>query len=294
MEQKIERCHKVLLNFIPSEVRPKLTELMKVMDSQYRDLAITEWQGYRFTPPALAKIAEWQYANWYPTVNDVLIASYPKTGTTWLTQIVKKVIYMNDTAQMAVANAVTQLHSYLENASEITFEVMQKLPWKRLIWETHYPAPIVNMDRVKKTSCKVIYIVRNPKDQLVSWFHMSQRIPTHRMAPINSYYPADWVSFFDFFINGKQPNYARKNEWYPDHILSWYAYRNEKNVLFVMYEDLKEDPAKEIRKIANFLGVERSYEEIEKIVEATSFQTMKEEASPLTSSMNAFTQRASW
>ena len=80
MEQEIERCHKVLLNFIPSEVRTKLTELMKVMNSQYRDLAITDWQGYRFTPPALAKIAEWQYANWYPTVNDVLIASYPKTG----------------------------------------------------------------------------------------------------------------------------------------------------------------------------------------------------------------------
>ena len=31
----------------------------------------------------------------------------------------------------------------------------------------------------------------------------------------------------------------KEGEWYPDHILSWYPYRDQENVLFVMYEDLK-------------------------------------------------------
>ena len=33
--------------------------------------------------------------------------------------------------------------------------------------------------------------------------------------------------------------FSKEGEWYPDHILSWYPYRNDDNVLFLMYEEMK-------------------------------------------------------
>ena len=49
-----------------------------------------------------------------------------------------------------------------------------------------------------------------------------------------------------------------------------------------------QDTAKEIKKIANFLGVKRSDDEIDELVEATSFQSMKKEASKPMSQMSFF------
>lgn len=37
---------------------------------------------------------------------------------------------------------------------------------------------------------------------------------------------------------GNQHDYMQKGEWYPDHILSWYQYKDQKNVKFVYYENL--------------------------------------------------------
>ena len=31
----------------------------------------------------------------------------------------------------------------------------------------------------------------------------------------------------------------KPGDWYPDHILSWYQYRDNKNVYFIFYEDMK-------------------------------------------------------
>lgn len=41
---------------------------------------------------------------------------------------------------------------------------------------------------------------------------------------------------------------------YFDHLLSWYAHRNNPNVLFVTYEELKKDTAGWILKLADFFS----------------------------------------
>ena len=37
----------------------------------------------------------------------------------------------------------------------------------------------------------------------------------------------------DFWMN------MQAGKWYPDHILSWYPYRDNKNVYFICFEDMK-------------------------------------------------------
>ena len=65
------------------------------------------------------------------------------------------------------------------------------------------------------------------------------------------------------------------------HVGVWYTHRQQPNILFLLYEDLKENLEREILKIADFLGEEylmqmRSNENalLKKVVEGASFQSM--------------------
>ncbi|XP_076811758.1 sulfotransferase 1C2-like [Clavelina lepadiformis] len=109
---------------------------------------------------------------------------------------------------------------------------------------------------------------------------MSTKLPVNLMEPMAEYYPKDWNIFCKLSISGKQPVHLKEGEWYPDHILSWYPYRNDDNVLFLMYEEIKK----------------RSDEEINQIAEATSFENMKKKGVQLLSNVNFFRkgQIADW
>ena len=50
--------------------------------------------------------------------------------------------------------------------------------------------------------------------------------------------------------------------------------------LCLCYEDMKENPAKEVRKVAKFLGLEVTEAEVDSVVSKTSFEAMK--GNPLT------------
>lgn len=64
--------------------------------------------------------------------------------------------------------------------------------------------------------------------------------------------------------------------WFYDFINSWWPLRNEENVLFLHYNDMKKDHAGSIRRIADHLGIEPTAEEWERILLYTSFEWMKE------------------
>ena len=58
-------------------------------------------------------------------------------------------------------------------------------------------------------------------------------------------------------------------------MLSWWEHRNDKNVLFLKYEDMKRDIRSCIIRISSFLNHELLDEEIESVIEKSSFSSMK-------------------
>ncbi|KAJ7336540.1 aryl sulfotransferase [Desmophyllum pertusum] len=70
--------------------------------------------------------------------------------------------------------------------------------------------------------------MRNPKDTAVSFYHHYHFIPAIKD-------PTSWETFFDQFIKGE----VSYGLWF-DHVLSWWEHRDDPNILFVKYEDLKE------------------------------------------------------
>ncbi|KAM7335679.1 hypothetical protein ACRRTK_006156 [Alexandromys fortis] len=65
--------------------------------------------------------------------------------------------------------------------------------------------------------------------------------------------------------------------WF-DHVLSWEKHKNDKNVLFLFYEEMKKDFVKSLNKITDFLGFDVNDSDISQIARNTSFSEMKSNA----------------
>ena len=79
-----------------------------------------------------------------------------------------------------------------------------------------------------------------------------------------------WDEFFECFLKG---NVIFGSWW--KHVSEWWAHRDEPNVLFLKYEDLKKDLLSNVKKIADFLGRSLDQQTMEKIAQATMFDSMK-------------------
>lgn len=195
-----------------------------------------------------------------PRPDDVFIVSYPKCGTTWMQHIVNAIY--NDGIPPKDIGDFMRRAPFLELVGP---DAAINMPRPGAI-KTHFPFK----HQPYSKQAKYIYISRNPYDCCVSFYHHTKAFPSYRFAEE----PFD--KFFDMFIEGK----VDFGDYF-DHQLSWYEHRDDDNVLFITYEELKKDPRAGILKIADFLG--KSYgdklrekpEVLDRVVNATSLQAMK-------------------
>lgn len=61
------------------------------------------------------------------------------------------------------------------------------------------------------------------------------------------------------------------------HLATWWTARDEPNVLLVHYGDLSARPSVEIQRIVEFLKLDKTADEIDAVVRATAFDTMKQQ-----------------
>ena len=81
----------------------------------------------------------------------------------------------------------------------------------------------------------------------------------------------EWKEFFEHFLAGK----VEFGDYF-DHVLGWWAHKDDDNVLFINFEDIKVDPVKIITQIATFMGYTNlSQEVIMDIAEKTTFEKMR-------------------
>nr|XP_002127351.2 cytosolic sulfotransferase 3-like [Ciona intestinalis] len=241
---------------------------------------LTEWKGYKMYGIGFnMNTVKWVYENWTPWKDDVIVASFQKIGTTWASYIVRQLYFRHDEKLMAMTKNMAMPTIYLETGLPVKFELLEKLPWKKRVLATHVPTPLLNLEKIKSAGAKIICTIRNPKDQMVSWYHMTLKFPMNPNATkYFEMYPKDWNHFFDLCFAGKQLLGNKKGEWYMEHLLSWYPHRNDSNVLFVFYEDLIQYQEREIKRIADFLGVAVSDQDVSSIAKETSFESLKEKS----------------
>lgn len=192
-----------------------------------------------------------------PKDGDVFVATYPRSGTTWTEQMVHLLVNKGEQGEQRLTDAVPWLET-LPHRPNGMLEFLKTLPQRRL-FTSHLPYPL--MPPLGDTTAKIVYVARNPKDVGIStYFHNQSK----------GGYEGTWEEHFQEFLNGDVGCGP-----YFDHVLPWWeASQKEERILFMKYEDMKQDHAGSVAKIASFLDLEVDSQLIDRVVTLSSFKSM--------------------
>uniref|UniRef100_A0A1E1XCE2 Putative sulfotransferase n=1 Tax=Amblyomma aureolatum TaxID=187763 RepID=A0A1E1XCE2_9ACAR len=166
-----------------------------------------------------------------PQPDDKFVVTYPKCGTTW-TQHIGFLIF-NKGMPPTSGLQFFKSSPFIEMLGADCVRDMVRPG----VIKTHLPYHLMPMH----PEAKYLYVCRNPKDACVSLFHHTRGFTGY------DFVDGKFDDFFEIFISG-ETDYGD----YFDHIQAWYEHRNDPNVLFLHYEDMKAEPRENVLKIAEF------------------------------------------
>jgi len=195
---------------------------------------------------------------------DVVVCSYPKTGTNWTIEIIDRLIYQ-DLEVLEKWKSIPLPLKMFEMGSPKKFQIFDKLPFDRRVLGTHVKANRLDMSAFKKKKLKMVYVLRNPKDTLVSMFNFLKKLPPFKQEPMISMVNQGFSVFYDHYMNGDIPIDGESKSNYLNHIQAFLKIREEMGIYFIYYEDLKKDFNGQVRKLAEFLEVPLSDDKLAEI-----------------------------
>jgi hypothetical protein len=232
------------------------------------------------------------HARFKPRPTDMLLTSFPKSGTTWLKALAFSAL--NRAAHPPSSAGHHPLYRSNPHDLVISLEVSPdliatdysgkdelygELPSPRLL-ASHLPYSL--LPNGITADCKIVYVCRDPKDTLVSFWHFHEKTTAvlMRQPVVAGALPPTMPSFeeaFELFCEGRcilGPHWRHALEF-------WEASRRRPDrVLFLRYEDMLLDPAGNLRTLAAFMGCPFSPEEeatgvVREVVDLCSLGNLK-------------------
>ncbi len=209
--------------------------------------------------------------------DDVVIATYAKSGTTWTQQIVAQMLFGGDPTL-----AVAEMSPWLDlrvPPKAVKLEAVEAQTHRRII-KTHLPVDAL----VFSPRAKYLYIARDGRDVVWSmynhhananaaWYAALNDTPGRVGAPIEPP-PADIRQYwYDWLDRDGHPFWP-----FWESVRSWWAIRHLPNVMLLHFADLKRDMPGQMRRIAAFLDIPIDEARWPAIVEYCSFDWMKQNA----------------
>jgi Sulfotransferase domain len=186
---------------------------------------------------------QWIYPTTHTEDGDVFIASYPKSGVTWLRHMTISLLYGMDaskTPNIIVNTIFPDLHKlkyYLRTG-------------KPAIFKTH--------DLPRPEMKKVVHLVRDGRDVMSSYHAMLDNeghdIPMERMiSHAEGMYPCDWSR----------------------HCEEWLKNPYQAEILRISYEDLINRTEQTLSRYCEFVGIEADADLIRETIQNSTFSKMQ-------------------
>lgn len=189
-----------------------------------------------------------------PNPTDLIISPYSKSGTTWLQQMVHTL----RTRGSMDFTEISEVVPWLESAHDLGLDLEKSQKWTPRAYKSHLPWPLV------PKGCKYIYAIRDPKDVLISFYHFFEDFVFERGAITLREFAED------FFLKRAPP----MRYWY--HLASWWQQRDNLDILFLCFEEMKANLPETVRRVADFAGIDLDDELFEITLLQSSYKFMKE------------------
>lgn len=176
---------------------------------------------------------------------DIFIVGYPKSGNTWMQNLVAGIVFGIDprlTPDSLIQDLVPDVHAqrwYRRYGTPMFFKTH------------HLPRPEYR---------RVIYLVRDGRDAMISYFHF--------LSAINKSEP----DFLKMVSNGGGLFPCRWHE----HVEAWTANPFGAEMITISYESLKEKPIDKLQELCSFARLERNRDSLEAVVQDCSFDVMRD------------------
>jgi hypothetical protein len=183
--------------------------------------------------------------------DDIFLVSFPKSGNTWTRFLLANLRFPDEPATWANINRL------IPDPTGTAKRDFDRMPRPRIIkshecFDPRYP--------------RVIYIVRDPRDVVLSQYHYHRKI-----RKLDDESPLE--QFVTRFLAGET---CPHGSW-GQNVATWlYTSEESPRFLLLRYEDLVADTARELTKVATFLQLTAALEQIAQAVERSSADRMRQ------------------
>ena len=226
-----------------------------------------------------------------PRPDDIVIATYPKCGTTWMQRIVGLLVF-----QSPEALPLWQISAWIDRRFPEPIEaVIARIEAQahRRFLKAHLPLDgLPFFDEVK-----YIHVARDGRDACMSFHHHATGFTDQMLENLNKAGLADEIvarpyppiskdagEFFHRWITrGEVPGDTdgSPSMSFFHFEASWWEARVRPNVLMVHFHDLKADLAGQMRRIADYLGISVAPAVWPDLVAAAGFEAMRRDGDKL-------------
>lgn len=259
-----------------------MTTLLRAPTREYRSPVMDSrrWDGFR------------------PRDGDVVVATYPKCGTTWTQRIVDMLIHQS-TAPRPIMTDYPWLDATFFAPIDEVLARLEAQTHRRAI-KSHLPFDSLPL----YDGVKYIHVARDGRDACISMHNhqlgfteaAKQRInaanglpPDFRPPPT----PADPREFYLQWIAEAEAPEAAPFQDLPffEYEMTYWRERTRPNLLLVHYNDLKADLPGEMRRISDFLEIATPEDKLAELAAAAGFEAMKRQGAGILPELGEFFDR---
>ena len=224
-----------------------------------------------------------------PREGDVIIATAPKVGTTWMQRIVSLLIFQSPEPR-PLGELSPWIDCRFRQPIEQVLPVIEAQTHRRFL-KSHLPLDALPVyDEVR-----YIHVARDGRDACMSLLNHYNSFTAEALEAfdrigladenIRQAFPRLPHTEREFFLHwvgdGSKDPASRMSDFFLGLERSFWSERRRPNLLLVHYNDLKADLSGEMKRVGDFLGIATPAALWPQLVEAASFEAMKRDGGTL-------------